>query len=124
MTSKLAAPARNRPLTVDRDRGTLRPWRVRPAVCARLAGRYERIVDEAVRLDRGITARIPVQRVAIRQCESDLLEIASRLRTQPAPGEDGVRAARRLLTDGAGPLYANGGPAALRCRVVDVLGQL
>ena len=63
MATQIATTAPDRRHAAGTLQGALVRLRTRRA-CARLAGRYERIVAEAEREDRGITARIPVQRAA------------------------------------------------------------
>ena len=111
--------------TVDRVREAMRTRRVRPAARARLAATYEGVVIEPPpRRHAVITARVPVQRAAVRLAEIELLDIAARLRAEPAPREEGVRAARRLVTDGAGPLYYGAERDRLKLAARDVLNQL
>jgi hypothetical protein len=71
-----------------------------------------------------LSPQVPVHRAAVRAAESDLLEIAARLRAEPAPPETGVLAARRLVTDGAGPLYAAVERDQLKLAAQAVLAQL
>jgi hypothetical protein len=67
---------------------------------------------------------VPVDRVAVTECADRLLALASVLRADRELPEEGVAAARDLLTDGAGPLYLGrpGGLAHALTRIEIRLG--
>lgn len=124
MSTQLITPVAGRRSPVDRIRASLHDRRVGPAARARLAAAYESAVLEPAERRPLITARIPVQRAAVRAAEPELLEIAARLRAELAPREDGVHAARRLVGDGAGPFYTGSEPDGLKRAARDVLARL
>lgn len=125
MATHAALPLPAHRPAVARVREMLRKRRVRPAARASLAATYQGLVTEPpARRQPVLTARVPVQRAAVRTAEIELLDIAARLRAEPAPREEGVRAARRLVTDGAGPLYAGAERDRLKLAARDVLAQL
>jgi len=125
MATHVARPLPQHRPTVDRVRAAMRDRRLRPAARARLADVYEGVVTEPpTRRQPRITARVPVQHAAVRRAEIELLDIAARLRAEPAPREEGVRAAHRLVTDGAGPLYYGAERDRLKLAARDVLAQL
>jgi hypothetical protein len=125
MATHLAHPVPAHRPVLERVREAMRSRRVRPAARARLAAIYEGVVIEPPpHRQPGITARVPVQHAAVRRAEIELLDIAARLRAEPAPREEGVRAAHRLVTDGAGPLYHGAERDRLKLAARDVLTQL
>jgi hypothetical protein len=81
---------------------------------ARLAAALEDAVQRAERHRRpALSSAVPVRRAAVRAARSDLLDLAERLR-QPRPVDPaGMRLAREILTDGAGPLYIGNGDTVL-----------
>ena len=120
----LASPVRHRaarPTTVVE-----RLWALRagPARAARQQRRYaeglESAVERSARPRPPLTAVVPVSREAAGDARGVLLDIAERLR-QPRPVRpEGLTQVRRLLTDGAGPLYY-GHPGDLRGRSMLIL---
>jgi hypothetical protein len=125
MATHLAHPLPAHRPSVARVRDALRERRLRPQARARLAATYERLVIEPpVRRPPRITAKVPVQRAAVRAAELELLDIAARLRAEPAPRPEGVQAAHHLVTDGAGPLYAPAERDRLQRVARSVLEQL
>jgi hypothetical protein len=54
------------------------------------------------------TAEIPIRRADVLDVEDDLHALAGRLRDGNPVDVHGVAQTQRLLTDGAGPLYAPG----------------
>jgi len=73
---------------------------------ARIALTLERLVEAAQR-PRGPSRdiRAPLRRTEILERRPAILRLARDLRELEAPGTRGVALARRLLSDGAGPLY-------------------
>src|SRR5215210_6399624 len=64
------------------------------------------------------TAAVPVQRAEVRANRALLLELACRIRTGDGARTAGLILARRLLTDGTGPLFVQEPPGALRSDAV------
>jgi hypothetical protein len=83
---------------------------------ARLAGSLAAALsvarDAAGRAEPPITARVPLRSAALRACAADVEELVRRLRDPQPVAAWGVALTRRLLFDGAGPLYC-GGPLPL-----------
>jgi hypothetical protein len=105
----------------------LRALRTRPARATRLRLRYAEGLEGAVERAEGprrtLTAAVPVSREAAGPARGALLDVAERLR-QPRPVRpEGLTAVRRLLTDGAGPLYY-GRPGDLRVTAMLILAAL
>jgi hypothetical protein len=121
--------AQRSPHSTPQDQRTLvslRSWSVRRSRNLRLASAYENLADRPFKHQGALSARIPVEHTAVMSANSDLHHIAARLRATPPPPENGVRAARRLLTDGAGPLYRAQDNDALRHeaeRVLELLSE-
>jgi hypothetical protein len=71
-------------------------------------------VERAVREARGRPSMwVPMRRAGVRECASDLLALAQRLRAERPVDVRGAAMTRQLLTDGAtSPLYYGG---ARRC---------
>lgn len=125
MASHAAQPLPSHRSAVDLVRDEFHKRRLRPAARERLAAVYEGIVIEPpARRQPALTARIPVHRAAVCMAELELLDIAARLRAEPAPRYDGVRAARNLVSDGAGPLYRGTERDQLKQAARKVLHQL
>jgi hypothetical protein len=84
---------------------------------ARVRRRYAESLEAAVQrageARRSLTAAVPVSREASRDARGPLLDVAERLRGPRPVHPEGVAQVRRLLTDGAGPLYY-GYPGDLR----------
>ena len=80
----------------------------------RLAATIERCVDRAEHPRHGVSAAIPVTHEAAYDARDALLALARRLREPGYVDPDGVRTVRRLLVDGAGPMYAPQWPGELR----------
>jgi hypothetical protein len=84
----------------------------------RLATALERTLDPAETLAaRGLTARVPLQVRAIRDCADDIEALARRLRDGKPIDAQGAALTRRLLTNGASPLYYRHSPHTLRYAV-------
>jgi hypothetical protein len=73
-----------------------------------LAEALESVVLTAQRPPAALTAAAPLRRDAIVADRSALEQLARRLRAPRPVRARGVALTRRLLTDGAGPLYAGG----------------
>jgi hypothetical protein len=70
-----------------------------------LAGRLYGVLADAERPRVNFTSRVPVCRRKVQLARAELEALAERLR-QPAPvAVEGVAMARRLITNGSGPLY-------------------
>jgi hypothetical protein len=110
--------------SLSRVRAALRDRRTSPRARARLAATYESLLVTRPHRATALTAQVPVQHAAVAAAELELRAIASRLRAVPCPPEPGVRAARRLVTDGAGPVYAPAERDRLRVEAARVLAQL
>src|SRR4051794_33809567 len=68
---------------------------------------------------------VPVRRDQVREARDLLAELATALRSRDRVSARGVLLARRIITDGCGPLYApNAPPAALWWRVWEALRAL
>ena len=89
-----------------------------------LAASVDDVVDSAAKRRRRSPAAPPLAREGIAAGRPALAELSRALREEPVVAARGVALARRLLTDGAGPLYVEGG-AELRiaagdaCRALD-----
>ncbi len=89
-----------------------------------LAASVDDVLDSAAKRRRRSPAAPPLAREGIAAGRPALAELSRALREEPVVAARGVALARRLLTDGAGPLYVEGG-AELRiaagdaCRALD-----
>ena len=91
----------------------------------RLAGQLEHAIARAERRYAPFSAAIPVcHEAAAGEARSALLDLTERLRAPRPVDPDGVRLARELLVDGAGPLYAPAEPGDLRAAALRALGAL
>jgi hypothetical protein len=90
----------------------------------RLAEALEGAIERSERGYTPFSAAVPVNRQAVRDARSTLLDLAERLRAPRAADPAGVRLARALLTDGGGPLYAAGHPGDLRAAALRALFAL
>jgi hypothetical protein len=83
---------------------------------AHLADGLERAVRAAAtpRLRGPLSAAIPVDAAEVRATRRLLLELAFRIRADEAAQPAGLLLARRLLTDGGGPLFNRSASGALR----------
>jgi hypothetical protein len=86
----------------------------------RLAEDLENAVARADQPSAPFRAVIPV----CPEARGALLDLAERLRAPRHADPNGVRLARRLLHDGAGPLYAPAEPGELRAAVLQALEAL
>jgi hypothetical protein len=91
---------------------------------ARLAQHLEQAVARADRPNAPLSASVPVCRPAVHQARGALLDLAERLRAPRPVDPDGVRLARQLLVDGAGPLYVPVCDADLRAAALLALRAL
>ena len=125
MATRTLTTAPTQAPSIDRVADLLRRRRVRPSVRRKLAARFESIADDTSRPRAVLTAQIPVQRDAVRVASTELRDIARRLREDtPPPRDEGVLAARRLVTDGSGPLYVTADVQLLQLTARDVLARL
>jgi hypothetical protein len=90
----------------------------------RLAEDFERAVARADQPSARFSAVIPVCDEARGAARGALLDLAERLRAPRRADPNGVRLARRLLHDGAGPLYVPLEPGELHAAVLQTLGAL
>jgi hypothetical protein len=105
-----ADPA-SEPILLARAR-RLTSWRTRRRIAKAL---------EEVELGAGL----PVRRDQVREARDLLSELATALRSRDRVSARGVLLARRIITDGCGPLYApNAPPSALWWRVWEALRAL
>jgi hypothetical protein len=103
-------PGRRR-AAVRADRWALRRRRM-------LATAFQRALDDARRPPRGLTARVAVERTQVLDAADDLERLIGRLRDADRPvGDEALAAARALLCDGSGPLFAWAEPGSLRRRI-------
>jgi hypothetical protein len=78
-----------------------------------LARYWERVLRVARDPYRASAAGISLRRERVLAAESAILELSRLLRVPLPVSARGVAMARVLLTNGGGPLYANGAPASL-----------
>jgi hypothetical protein len=90
----------------------------------RLAESIDRAVTRAAGPPPFQTAVVPVAREAAGEARGALLDLAERLRSPRAVDPEGVRLARALVSDGAGPLYAPREPGELRGAALRALWAL
>jgi hypothetical protein len=84
-----------------------------------------RIIEEAEHPATSFTAAVPIERHAIRTCERQLLNLADDLKATAQPVNiEGIELVRRLLRDGASPVYAPLGAGALEDAVRDARAAL
>jgi hypothetical protein len=83
-----------------------------------IASGLQRVVDDARRPPRGLTARVAVRRDQVLEAAADIEALAARLRDVDRPvAADVLAQAGALLRDGDGPLYTWAEPGTLRRRV-------
>ncbi|MGZ4270386.1 MAG: hypothetical protein ACXVFN_20525 [Solirubrobacteraceae bacterium] len=90
----------------------------------RLAEHIEEAVDRADRPHSPFSASVPVCREAVDEARAALLDLAERLRAPRPVDPEGVRLARELLVDGAGPLYVPAWRGALNAAALRALRAL
>ena len=83
-----------------------------------LATGFARLLAEAHRPSRGLSARVAVGRAQVLEAQADIEQLVARLRDQERPIDpERLEPARSLLRDGTGPVYAPSPPGTLRARV-------
>ena len=83
----------------------------------------QRLAEALEAVERG--PGVPVRHDQVVEASDLLSELAAALRSRERVSARGVLLARRIITDGCGPLYAPGAPrAALRWRVWEALRAL
>jgi hypothetical protein len=87
---------------------------VSPRSRRRLAEDLEHAVARAEQKYAPFTSAVPVVHEAAGDARGALLDLGERLRAPRPVDADGVRVARALLLDGAGPMYVAGRPGDLR----------
>ena len=91
----------------------------------RLAEHLEQAVARAEQRFVPFSAAIPVcHEAAAGEARGALLDLAERLRARRRVDPSGVRLARQLLHDGAGPLYVPAAPGDLLAAVLQALQAL
>ncbi len=90
----------------------------------RLAEGLERAVARSERKQAFLTSAVPVSREASGDARGALLDLGERLRAPRPVDADGMRLARDLLLDGAGPLYRARRPGELRAAAQHALRAL
>jgi hypothetical protein len=110
---------------VTTDELTLRAYQLsRPSHRRALAASIDDAVRSAATRRRRSPAAPPLARKGIDPARPALAELSRALREEPVVAARGVALARRLLTDGAGPLYVENGDAALRIVVDETVRAL
>jgi hypothetical protein len=71
-----------------------------------LAKGLRRVIEDAERPSRSLTAAVPVQRKAVRRARAGLERLATKLEGEGPVALAGVAQLQILLTDGGSPLYA------------------
>jgi hypothetical protein len=89
-----------------------------------LACGLENAVVAARRPRASLSSVVPVRRAEVRATEHLMLELAARIRATNGRHPAGLILARRLLTSGAGPLFAPSAPGALRDALTDAMVAL
>jgi hypothetical protein len=92
-----------------------------PSARAALARRLSGILRDARRAPRVGSAKVPPQRRAVVAAARDLERLAARLLAPGPVSTRGVAQVRVLLSDGCGPLYADGPGEDLRSAVTRAL---
>jgi hypothetical protein len=90
----------------------------------RLAQDFENAVARAEQPSAPLSAAVPVCHEARGAARGALLDLAERLRAPRRVDPDGVRLARQLLHDGAGPLYVPAASGDLSAAVLQALRAL
>ena len=131
LLARLCAPALDRRLAKGEDPGDAPLMVARAAQLANPRARqataagWERAVEDAIGGRRPFSAAVPVCADQVRDALPELPGLVARLRDDLPVWPAGVARARRLLTDGGGPLYhPDAPPAALRLRVRQALVDL
>jgi hypothetical protein len=92
----------------------------RPHCVEALVDGLERAIVEAERPGR-LSSAVPVSATVIDN-RAELLALASLLRSTPQPSPRALALTRRLLIDGASPLYVTDAPQSLRDAVAEAAG--
>jgi len=104
---------------------TLRAYELsRPSHRRALAAGVDDAVRSAATRRRRSPAAPPLAREGIGSARAALAELARVLREEPVVAARGVALVRRLLTDGAGPLYVESGDAAVRAAADEAVRAL
>ena len=104
---------------------TLRAYQLTRASHRRqIAASIDDAVASAAARRRRAPSAAPLARARISVARSELAELSRALREEPVASARGVALARRILVDGAGPLYVDGGDTALRAAAAEALGAL
>jgi hypothetical protein len=91
------------------ERETRARWITSPARCERLASAFERLVADAERPLRSLSAVAPIRRNAVIEARERIFALAAALRSADRPPVSAVARARTLLTDCASPIYGDTG---------------
>jgi hypothetical protein len=97
---------------------------VSPKARTELAADIERLVQEAEERPRPLSAVAPLPRNAVLAAGPLLLTLARELGGHGTVRPQGIVLIRRLLTDGASPLYAPDGDEALRRAIEEAHREL
>jgi hypothetical protein len=95
-----------------------------PSMRAALARRLRGVLRDARRAPRVGSTRVPPQRRAIVAAGHELERLAARLLAPDPVSARGVAQVRVLLSDGCGPLYADGPGVDLRSAVTRALDDV
>jgi hypothetical protein len=125
MATVVPPPARRIPTPAWTERLlSLRPRQAKGGrTRRRCAASLEHAVDRAGVPRPVFSAAVPVSPEAAGHARDALLDLAERLRGPRGVHPDGLALVRRLLCDGAGPLYY-GGPGELRHAAITALQAL
>jgi hypothetical protein len=96
----------------------------RPHCLEALADGLERAVADAERPRRPLSAAVPVRAGEVIDDKDGLLALAALLRSTRQPSPRALALTRRLLIDGASPLYVADAPQSLRDAVAQAAGAL
>jgi hypothetical protein len=88
----------------------------RPESLVDLARGFERAIREA-EAPPALTARVPVQRAAVRAAHAEIVDLSMALRMTRQPDPAAAAYAAVLLEDAESPLYVAGPPGALRAAI-------
>jgi hypothetical protein len=92
--------------TTDDRELIVRAWQItRPSARERLATALDAILTDAERPRRARGTSVPICREEVAVARDEIVRLVERLRDQRPVRPRGVALARRLLTDGTGPLY-------------------
>lgn len=92
--------------TAEHRQLTARAWQItRASACQRLAAALDAIVIDVERPGPARSARARICREEVEVARAEIGRLAERLRDPRPVRPRGVALARRLLTDGTGPLY-------------------